>query len=44
MLSQLEIALMIEELQAPITDADALRLRRLIAAKVDGYHVQTDED
>ena len=44
MLSQLEIASMIEELQASITDADALRLRRLIAAKVDGYHVQTDED
>lgn len=43
MLSQIEVAAMIKELQASITDADAQRLRNLIVAKVDGYHVQ-DKD
>ena len=42
MLSQIEVAAMIKELQASITDADAQRLRNLIVARVDGYHVQTD--
>ena len=44
MLSQIEVASMIKELQASITGADAMRLRRLIISKVDGYHVQEDEN
>ena len=44
MLSQIEVAAMIKELQASITGADAMRLRRLIISKVDGYHVQEDEN
>lgn len=41
-LSQIEVAAMIKELKASITEADAHRLRNLILARVDGYHVQTD--
>lgn len=40
MLSQIEIAAMLRELQTALTDADAERLRRLIAARVEGYHIQ----
>lgn len=40
MLSQIEVASMLRELQASITEADKLRLRRLIVARVEGYHVQ----
>lgn len=43
MLSQIEVAAMIKELQASITDANAKRLRNLIVAKVEGYHLQKDE-
>lgn len=43
MLSQIEVAAMIKELQISITDADALRLRRLMVAKVDGYHLLDSE-
>lgn len=40
MLSQIEVASMLRELQHAITDADTARLRRLIATRVEGYHVQ----
>jgi FlaA1/EpsC-like NDP-sugar epimerase len=40
MLSEIEIVSMLRELQACITEADALRLRRLIEKRVDGYHRQ----
>lgn len=40
MLSQIEVASMLRELQNAITDADTARLRRLIATRVEGYHVQ----
>lgn len=40
MLSQIEVASMLRELQNAITDADTSRLRRLIATRVEGYHVQ----
>ena len=43
MLSQIEVASMVRELQEAISKADAARLRRLIVAKVEGYHVQLDE-
>ena len=43
MLSQIEVAAMIKELRAAIEGGDATRLRRLIAARVEGYHRQTDE-
>lgn len=39
-LSQIEVAAMIRELQASIMAADRARLRRLVAARVDGYHAQ----
>ena len=42
-LSEMEVAAMIKELEASITEADAQRLRNLIVARVDGYHVQTDD-
>ncbi|MBW4964218.1 polysaccharide biosynthesis protein [Sulfitobacter sp. CW3] len=42
MLSQIEVASMLRELQESITKADTVRLRRLIAARVEGYHVQSD--
>ncbi|MBB5514562.1 FlaA1/EpsC-like NDP-sugar epimerase [Rubricella aquisinus] len=40
MLSQIEIVAMIRDLQGAITEADTARLRRLIEARVEGYHVQ----
>ncbi len=40
MLSQIEVASMLRELQGSIVEADKVRLRKLIAARVDGYHVQ----
>ena len=40
MLSQIEVASMLRELQNAISDADTARLRRLIATRVEGYHVQ----
>ena len=43
MLSQIEIAAMLRELQGAITDADSVRLRKLIAARVEGYHVQESD-
>lgn len=42
MLSQIEVASMVRELQGAIGNADAARLRRLIVARVEGYHVQED--
>ena len=42
MLSQIQVATMLKELEASITDADAIRLRRLIVGKVDGYHTPED--
>lgn len=43
MLSQIEVASMLRDLQVSITDADTSRLRRLIAVRVEGYHVQEDD-
>jgi len=43
MLSQIEVISMLKELQASIDAADKIRLRRLVAARVDGYHVQVVE-
>ena len=43
MLSQIEVAAMVRELQASITAGDAVRLRKLILARVEGYHVQGEE-
>ena len=43
MLSQIEVASMVRELQGSITEADTVRLRRLIAARVEGYHVQEND-
>ncbi|MDF3384603.1 MULTISPECIES: nucleoside-diphosphate sugar epimerase/dehydratase [unclassified Sulfitobacter] len=40
MLSQIEVAAMLRELKASIAEGDIDRLRRLIAAKVEGYHLQ----
>jgi FlaA1/EpsC-like NDP-sugar epimerase len=40
MLSQIEIVAMIRDLQGAITETDTARLRRLIEARVEGYHVQ----
>lgn len=40
MLSQIEIVAMLRDLQGAITEADTARLRRLIEARVEGYHVQ----
>ncbi|WP_407496781.1 polysaccharide biosynthesis protein, partial [Pseudooceanicola sp. MF1-13] len=40
MLSQIEVVSMLKELQASIDAADKVRLRRLVATRVDGYHVQ----
>jgi FlaA1/EpsC-like NDP-sugar epimerase len=40
MLSQIEVAAMLRELQGSINDADSGRLRKLIAARVEGYHLQ----
>lgn len=43
MLSQIEVAPMLREFQASILDADKMSLRRLIAARVEGYYVQGAE-
>lgn len=43
MLSQIEVASMLRELKGCIAEADKARLRRLIAARVDGYHVQESD-
>jgi FlaA1/EpsC-like NDP-sugar epimerase len=43
MLSQIEVASMLRELQGAINEADTMRLRRLVAARVEGYHVQSDK-
>jgi FlaA1/EpsC-like NDP-sugar epimerase len=40
MLSQIEVAAMVRELKGSIDDADAVRLRQLIATRVEGYHIQ----
>lgn len=40
MLSQIEVAAMLKELKASIAEGDIDHLRRLIAAKVEGYHLQ----
>tara|TARA_R100000322_G_scaffold167961_2_gene136744 strand:+ start:328 stop:2214 length:1887 start_codon:yes stop_codon:yes gene_type:complete len=40
MLSQIEVAAMLRELKAAIAEGDISRLRQLIAAKVEGYHLQ----
>lgn len=40
MLSQIEVAAMLRELKASIAEGDIGRLRRLIATKVEGYHLQ----
>lgn len=39
-LSQIEVVAMLRELQNCITEADTQRLRDLIAARVEGYHIQ----
>ncbi len=43
MLSQIEVASMMRELEMSITNADTARLRSLIVARVEGYHVQEDD-
>jgi FlaA1/EpsC-like NDP-sugar epimerase len=43
MLSQIEVAAMLRELVGAITDTDSVRLRKLIAARVEGYHVQEND-
>ena len=43
MLSQIEVASMLRELQGSIANTDRLRLRELIAAVVEGYHVPKQE-
>jgi len=43
MLSQIEIAAMLREIRASIDEGDNQRLRRLIQARVEGYHQQMDE-
>jgi hypothetical protein len=40
MLSQIEVLAFLREIQSCISDCDSLRLRNLIANKVEGYHVQ----
>lgn len=39
-LSQIEVAAMLRELQACITEADTQQLRALVSTRVEGYHVQ----
>ncbi len=43
MLSQIEVASMLREFQGSIAEVDKVRLRRLIAARVEGYHVQESD-
>lgn len=40
MLSQIEVAAMVRELNGAISAADSDRLRKLIATRVEGYHIQ----
>ena len=40
MLSQIEVAAMVRELKTSIDEADSVRLRKLIASRVEGYHMQ----
>ena len=40
MLNQIEVASMLRELRASLADSDAGRLRRLVEARVEGYHLQ----
>ena len=40
MLSQIEVASMLRELDGAILHADKERLRKIIAARVEGYHLQ----
>ncbi|NOR31726.1 MAG: NAD-dependent epimerase/dehydratase family protein [Sulfitobacter sp.] len=42
-LSQIEVASMMREMQESIAEADTARLRRLIVARVEGYHVREGE-
>ncbi|MFK7837593.1 MAG: polysaccharide biosynthesis protein [Sulfitobacter sp.] len=42
MLSQIEVAAMIRELQGAIEVGNAKRLRHLVATRVEGYHVQVE--
>jgi FlaA1/EpsC-like NDP-sugar epimerase len=44
MLSQIEIASVLREIQASLTANDVDRLRELIALRVEGYHQQVDEN
>jgi len=43
MLSQIEVAAMVRELNGSISAADSARLRKLIAARVEGYHLQESD-
>jgi len=43
MLSQIEVAAMLRELRTSIGEGNAIRLRRLVAEKVEGFHVQLNE-
>lgn len=43
MLSELEVASMLRELNSCVDAADAARLRELVTARVDGYHQPTDQ-
>lgn len=43
-LSQIEVAAMLRELKSSLVEGDIGRLRRLIAAKVEGYHVQDPDE
>ncbi len=44
MLSQIEVLAFLREIQSCISDCDSLRLRNLIANKVEGYHVQEPDN
>lgn len=43
-LSEIEVAAMMRELETAVANGDAAGLRRLIAARVEGYHRQADTD
>jgi FlaA1/EpsC-like NDP-sugar epimerase len=42
MLSQIEVAAMIREINAALGERDDHRLRQIVAQRVDGYHIQED--
>ncbi|MEP5731190.1 MAG: nucleoside-diphosphate sugar epimerase/dehydratase [Sulfitobacter sp.] len=44
MLSQIEVAAMVRELKGAISDGDRDRMRKMIAAIVEGYHTQIEEN